>query len=266
MYIRHAFIILILLLSFTSLATPNNKVLRIAVSANFAEPLKALLPTFHQNTGIHTQVITGSTGNLFQQIVHGAPFDIFLAADSIRPNKLVELGLADAKQVSTYTIGELAFWSAKWHDASAPPSIEKVIQQLTLKEQRFAIANPTIAPYGKAAKQALTSLKLWPIPANKLVTGININQTFQQLRTGAVPIGIVAHSQLKQNNLTGMLIPTTHYQAITQQLVILSHSSQQAQAKKLRDFLLSDHTQAQLQAQGYQAVSSTQQATRRMIN
>jgi molybdate transport system substrate-binding protein len=241
---------------FSSASNNNNKPLRVAVAANFANTLQSLLPKFTQATGIKVQIITGSTGTLFQQIVHGAPFDIYLAADSIRPSQLVAQELAMKKSLRTYTIGELAFWSASWKQEQQLPSLTQVLQTIIKQPQRIAMANPQLAPYGKAAKQALIYNKAWQSVKDKLITGINIGQTFQQVRSQAVNIGIVAHSQLVQHNYRGIVIPQHHYQTIKQQLVIIKASKNMNKAQQLSDYLLSETVQNILTKQGYLAAST----------
>lgn len=222
--------------------TPHAKPLRIAVAANFTPVLKALLPEFHQQTNIQTQIISGASGALFLQIKHGAPFDIFISADSIRPEKLEQQGLVLSDSRKTYAIGQLALLSmdskAQLTDLAKPP-------------KRFAIANPDTAPYGKAAKQALQHIGLWQQYQPSLITGININQTFSQVRSRAVNSGIVANSQLVINKLTGVIIPSEYHQPIQQQFVIIKKRNNIEQAKRLSQFLLSPQTQQKIANFGY---------------
>lgn len=217
--------------------------LRIAVSANFSPVLKLILPKFEQQTGISSQVISGATGVLFQQIQHGAPFDIFLAADSERPQRLQADNLIIANSKQTYAFGQLALWSAREPITS--------LEQLNQPAKRFAIANPEIAPYGKAAKQVLVSLGLWSDYQDVLIQGININQTFQQIRSQAVNSGLVSYSQLALNNLSGVVLPQHLHQPIEQQLVILKNSKNIAKAQQLSTFLLSHDSQKIILAAGY---------------
>ena len=227
----------------------HNKPLRIAVSSNFAPVLEKLLPQFTRQTNIQTQIISGATGILFQQLKHGAPFDLFLAADSRRPQQLSDDKLTVANSLKTYAIGQISFWSSNLTEQK-----QLSLNNLTsgqIKPSRFAIANPDIAPYGKAAKQALVSLNLWQSFQTKLIKGININQTFQQVRSQAVTMGIVANSQLKINGLTGIVIPQKYYQPLKQQLVILQASKNQVQAQQLSTFLLSKKIQQAISELGY---------------
>jgi len=239
-----------------SLSSIENKPLRVAVAANFANTLQSLLPEFTQTTGIKVQIITGSTGTLYQQIVHGAPFDIYLAADDIRPSQLVTQKLAIKTSLQTYAIGELAFWSASWQQNQQLPNLTQVLQTIINQPQRIAMANPQLAPYGKAAKQALLYNKAWENVKNKLITGINIGQTFQQVRSHAVSIGIIANSQLVQHNYRGIVIPQHHYQTIKQQLVIIKSSKNIHKAWQLSSYLLSETVQNILTKEGYLTINT----------
>ena len=220
--------------------------LRIAVAANFAPVLKKLLPEFTAQTNIETQVISASSGTLYQQIKHAAPFDIFLSADAQRPQRLNDSQLIIENSLQTYTYGQIALWSATNQFSTFTSFLANIPT-----DQRFAIANPEIAPYGKAAKEALIAFGLWQTLQNKLIRGNNINQTFQQVRSRAVNLGIVSYSQLKLNKLTGLKIPQQYYQAIKQQLVILKRSKQVENAQKFTRFLLSEPIQKQLMKYGY---------------
>ncbi len=217
--------------------------LRIAVAANFAPALKILLADLPNKEHIRYQIISAATGTLYQQIKHGAPFDLFLAADSIRPALLEEEKLITINSRKSYAFGQIALWSATRKLTS--------LSELNSYSEHLAIANPNTAPYGKAAQQALAYLSLWPQLEKQLVTGINVNQTFQQVRSQAVPLGIVAYSQLKINQYQGVLIPEQFYQPIEQQLVIINTSKQVAIAQKISDFILQTSSQKKLQQLGY---------------
>ncbi|MCW8832405.1 MAG: molybdate ABC transporter substrate-binding protein [Colwellia sp.] len=241
MFFRLSFCIL-LSLSLTEYAYGEDKPLRIAVAANFTPALKKLLVEFHQQTNIDTQVISGATGALYLQIKHGAPFDIFISADSTRPKQLEQEGLVLANSRQTYALGQLALLSM--HSTVPLNDLKKI-------PSRFAIANPDTAPYGKAAKQTLEYLKLWSQYQPKLIQGININQTFAQVRSQAVTLGFVANSQLVLNKLTGVVVPTHYHQPIAQQLVIIKNSRNISKAKRLSEYLLTPSVQNKIVDFGY---------------
>jgi molybdate transport system substrate-binding protein len=226
-------------------ATP----LRIAVAANFAPALKILLADLPNKGHINYQIISAATGTLYQQIKHGAPFDLFLSADETRPALLEQKKLIIANSRKIYAYGQIALWSA-----TQPLNN---LSELNNYSGKLAIANPNTAPYGKAAQQALKHLSLWPQLKRKLITGININQTFQQVRSQAVPFGIVAYSQLVINRYQGSIIPPEYYQPIAQQLVIIKSSQQVELAQQISNFILQASSQDKLQQLGYLSVNST---------
>lgn len=222
--------------------------LRIAVAANFSPVLKPLLTKFTAKTGIQTQVISAASGAIFLQIKYGAPFDVFLSADSSRPIQLDQSGHALPGSRATYAVGRLAFYSS----TIATTSIDTLATQLSNKPRtRLAIANPDVAPYGKAAKEVLQHMQLWESYQSQFITGINISQTFTQLRSKSINQGFIAYSQLKANNLTGVLIPASYHQPIQQQLVILQNTLQPEAAAEFRQFLLSDQSQTFIENSGY---------------
>ena len=221
--------------------------LRIAVASNFFPVLEKIIPQFTEQTQIKTQIISSATGALFLQIKHGAPFDVFIAADTKRPQQLKQAQLLIPNSVHTYAYGQLALWSA-FNESLTLTALANVLSQ-----KRFAIANPKIAPYGKAAKEVLTHVNLWSMYKNKFIMGTNINQTFQQVRSKAVYAGIIANSQLRLNNLTGELIPETYYQPIEQQMGVLTRSKNVEAAKQFQQFLLSESVQQQLINYGYRS-------------
>jgi molybdate transport system substrate-binding protein len=225
---------------------PIDNPLRIAVSSNFTPVLKELLLEFHQQTTINTQIISGATGALFLQIKHGAPFDIFIAADSVRPKLLEQQKLILINSRKTYAIGQLALLSM--HRKAQLSDLALISQAIP---KYFAIANPDIAPYGKAAKQTLQHLGLWQQYKKRLITGINVNQTFAQVRSQAVSSGLVANSQLIMNKLDGVVIPSSYHQPIQQQLVIIKNRANIDHARRLSQFLLSPKIQQKIVSYGY---------------
>jgi molybdate transport system substrate-binding protein len=229
----------------------NEKPLRIAVASNFAPTLKKLLARYNakQIKFPSPLIIPASSGTLFLQIKHGAAFDLFLSADRERPELLTEAHLVLIGSQQTYAYGQLALWSAK-HEIAADP-----FTALKNNKQRLAIANPRIAPYGKAAKQVLENLQLWDSYKTRFIQGINIGQTFQQTRSQAVNLGIVSNSQLILNNLKGVIIPARLYQPIEQQLLILKRSQNIPQAQRFVTFLMSETSQQFIIDSGYMKLS-----------
>ncbi len=194
--------------------------LRIAVASNFAEAMTKIATQFQSETGQKVTLSFGSTGKHYAQIRNGAPFDLFFAADVRRPALLEQEGVAVAGRRFTYAIGKLALWSP---DSSRVDSLGQV---LTLDKFRFlAMANPDLAPYGKAAREVLEAKGVWDQLQGRIVQGENIGQSFQFVRSGNAELGFVAYSQVMRNGgpIEGSiwLVPDSLYKPIEQQAVIL---------------------------------------------
>ena len=199
-----------------------NKI-KVAVASNFTYAMKAVIKPFEQKTKHKIILIFGSTGKHYAQIKNGAPFELFFAADVKHPKRLEEQGIAIAGSRFTYAIGHIYLWGLQSDFVDPEGQILK-----TDKFHHLAIANPKLAPYGKAAQQVLKSLGLWNKLQKYLVTGENITQAFQFVQSGNAELGFIAYSQLKQSGQSlknhAWKIPQTLYQPIKQQAVLLKDS------------------------------------------
>lgn len=204
----------------------------VAVAANFKSTLEQVAKGFTEQTGIQVQISSGATGALYTQILHGAPYDLFLAADDERPALLVEKGLGEPDTLNSYAVGLLAFWV---------PGQQPDEATLTHWQGRLAIANPRIAPYGAAAKQVGEHLDILHRLRGNIVRGNNILHTFQYVQSGNVPAGLVALAQLRQAGIPDQefwLVPPQWHDSLQQQAVVLKRSKHPAEARALLDYLM----------------------------
>lgn len=221
--------------------------LRVAVASNFRPAMERAAAPFEQTSGREVTLIFGSTGKHYAQIVNGAPFDAFFAADAKRPRRLEREGLAVPGSRFTYAIGQVVLWSA---DAQLVDPAGRI-----LKSDRFrhlAIANPDLAPYGEAARAVLLGLGLWDALQPRLVRGENIAQTFQFVRTGNAELGFVARAQLQVPGRefpgSTWTPPQALYPPIEQQAVLLKDSPL---ARSFMAYMQSPEAAAILRAYGY---------------
>lgn len=226
------------LLSFTGVS--RAEAIRVAVASNFADAIRDIAQQFEEKTQHKVTLIVGSTGKHYAQIKHGAPFDAFFAADVKRPELLEQEDLIQAESRFTYAIGKVVLWSpyAKTVDAKA-----EVLQQADF--QHLSIANPKLAPYGRAAQQILQAQGVWDKLQKQMVRGENVGQAFQFVKSGNAELGFVAYSQVKQADaaMQGSLWepPIELYTPIEQQAVLLKDNA------VARDFLAFVQTEAMLQ-------------------
>lgn len=223
----------------------------IAVAANFAEVTEELETAFETTTDHTVTITSGSTGKLYAQIKQGAPFDILMAADQARPERLEAEGDAVPGSRFTYAIGRLALWS---------PDAQRISGDgIALLEAgdfaRLAIANPDLAPYGLAAKQALQHFGLWDALQPKIVMGQNIGQTFSMISTGNAELGLVAKSYAMstRNQTPGSRwdVPADAHEPIRQDAVILKHAEDNPAARAFADFLRSNAAREVITRFGY---------------
>ncbi len=225
--------------------------LRVAVASNFLLPVKELSKEFEKNTANKVVVISASTGKLYAQIKQGAPFDVLLAADSLRPELLEKEGIGVPGSRFTYAVGRLALWSA-----DTKLFLKKNLQVLNQKNFRYlAIANPKTAPYGKAAEQVLRKKGHWDQLQTRMVRGENISQTFQFLVTGNADIGFIALSQLRSNQGQrkgySWIVPAEWHDPIRQQALLLKRAKTNKAAKEFLSFLKSNQVQKKIESYGY---------------
>jgi molybdate transport system substrate-binding protein len=230
-------------LCFMMVVLPVNASLKIAVASNFKVTLEEIITLYAHQSDQQILVSSGSTGVLYNQINHGAPFDLFLSADKERAELIEasEYGLKGSR--FTYARGKLAFWV---------PNSDQAVNENTLLtyKGRVAVANAKLAPYGLATQQALETLNLQQ--NFSYVTGNNISQTYQFIDTGNIEAGFVAQALLLQNKQSHYyLLPSESYQPILQQGVMLSGSSDKQVLQKFVDFLQSKDIQEFIRRQGY---------------
>jgi molybdate transport system substrate-binding protein len=221
-----------------------------AVAANFAQPMREIAALFEADTGHELILVFGSTGQLYAQIVNSAPFDVMLAADQDRPERLVAQGLADGSTRFTYAIGQLVLWTANY-ELAANLDLELLASQ---RFRRLAIANPATAPYGRAAKEVLESLSLWERLSTRTAIGQSIGQTYAMVATGNAELGFVALSQVIQDagSGRGLRVPSTLHAPIRQDAVLLRRSENNEAAYALLEYLQSPQARGLIERYGYE--------------
>ena len=223
---------------------------QVAVASNFSKPMTEIAALFAAETGHEAKLSFGASGKFTAQISHGAPFEVFLSADTDKPALLVEQGLAQADSVFTYAQGQLVLWSAQ---AGYVDQEGKVLE--TGDFRHLAVASPQLAPYGEAARQVLEQLELSEALQARMVMGENISQTYQFVQSGNAELGFVAVSQVMQQGelQSGSVwrVPDNLYQPVKQDAVLLNTGKDNPAALALLAFLRGDSAQRVMLAYGY---------------
>lgn len=226
----------------------------VAVASNFInvfEKLKSSYISQQQDApsdvaDVEIVASYGSSGKLFAQIVHGAPFHIFLSADTDKPKKLVELALTQNQTVYTYALGQLVLVA---NNSEISP-IDMLKQQ---KFKHIAIANPKLAPYGLAAQNVIDSLGL-KINRRQIAMGENISQSYQFFTSKHAQLAFVAYAQIfNQPEINVWLVPDNLYHPIEQGMVLLKSAEHNNAATQFYQFLQSQQAQCLIASLGYKS-------------
>ena len=222
----------------------------VAVAANFSAPMQQIALAFQKDTGHQLRLSFGATGGFYAQIKNGGPFDVFLSADQLTPQKIEAEGLGVPQTRFTYATGQLVLWSKQ------DGLVDDKGQVLRSKNiQRIALANPKLAPYGAAALEAMTQLGLLDELKPKLVQGDNIAQTYQFVSTQNAQIGFVALSQVfadgKITTGSGWVLPSSLYKPILQDAILLKNGKDNSAAKALMLYIKGDKAKEMMKRYGY---------------
>ncbi len=216
--------------------------LRVAVAANFRGTLEQISAGFEAETGQQVRISSASTGVLATQILHGAPFDLFFAADELAPAALVRAGIghAGSGHAGSGHAGEC-------YASGALVLLGGSLEQLADPGLSLAIANPETAPYGRAALEVLARGEFAAGSGRKLVRGSNVLQAYQFWRSGASDLALVARSLAPRS---GIPIPADWHSPLEQHLLVIRSSPAVAAYLK---WLRSDTVRSLILEAGYRS-------------
>lgn len=219
---------------------------RVAVAANFMQAAKEIGVEFEKSTEHKVLFSFGSTGLLYTQISQHAPFQVFLAADQDRPKKAITEGLAVPESRFTYANGKIALYSKDQYLVKDESSLRNN------EIRKIAIANPTTAPYGKAAIEAMERLGVYQKIRDKIVLGNNIAQTYQFVYTENAEVGFISLSQIIfHDEGSRWILPDDLYSQVAQDAVLLKSGADNAAAISFMQFLKSPMARKIVKKYGY---------------
>lgn len=219
----------------------------IAVSTNFLNTMKKLKETFEQKSTHKLLLISGSSGQLYAQAIHGAPIDVFMSADQSRAEAL-EISLLGVRQSRfTYAVGQLVLWGPQLNSALSWSDTLKNIPST----QKIAIANPELAPYGEAAMQILESIQFTDGHGPQIVMGQNVGQAYAMVSTGSANIGLVAKSYFPNESTHVWNISNELFQPIKQDMILLKRGETNAAAIAFISYMRTKTAKNIIEQNGY---------------
>jgi molybdate transport system substrate-binding protein len=225
----------------------------VAAAADMSAALSQLVDTYTKKTGQAVKLSFGSSGNLTNQIRNGAPFDVFFSADEQYPQQLISEELAVQETLYRYAVGRLVLWVPN----DSPLDLTKLGIKALLDPsvKKLSIANPTTAPYGRAADAALHHYGIYDRVSSRLVLGENVSQAAQFVESGNAQAGLIAlsHALAPALKLKGRYwtLPLDDYPTLNQAAVVLSRSKQQPAARKFLEFVRSTEATSLLTSYGF---------------
>jgi len=230
----------------------------VAAAADLQFAMQEITSRYHKETGKTINSTYGSSGNFFQQLQNGAPFDLFFSANLDYPKKLEAAGLTDPDSFYQYARGKIVLWVSNDSKLDVSQGLKSVLDPSISK---IAIANPQHAPYGQAAVAALKKQNLYDKVSDKFVLGENISQASSFVVSGAAEAGIIALSLALSPNLRQQgrfyEIPSTDYPPIEQACVILKSSNHKNDARDFLNFLKKPANAEVLRSYGFDVPSAS---------
>jgi molybdate transport system substrate-binding protein len=243
----------LILLSVTLSIPARAQDLTIAAAADLRATLDEIASRFQTDSGVHVKLIYGSSGNFYQQIQNGAPFDLFLSANADYPKKLELAGLAMPGSYYEYARGKLVLL--------VPPNskleLSKGVRVLLDSEvKKIAIADPAHAPYGQAAVAALKTEQMYEAVSPRIVTAENVSQAASFVLSGAADAGIVALSLALSPSTDSKVryaeVPVRDYPPIQQACIVLRSSKSQKLAIQFAFYLRGEKAAEVFQRFGFE--------------
>jgi molybdate transport system substrate-binding protein len=251
--IRRTLLALLVLMAAPAQAQAAGKTLSVAAAANLKAAAEELKRGFEaEQQGVEVSLTFGASGTFFAQIQSGAPFDLFLSADREYPAKVIAAGLAAAADERSYAFGKLVAW--------LPPGSTLDLEQRGLPAlmnpavKHVAIANPAVAPFGRATEAALEAAGVLDAVKDKLVLGTSVNQAAQFATTGAADVAFLPASlTFGKEFSSGQVVPVSEalYPKIEQSGIVLSAAKEPALARAFLAFITGENGRAILGKYGY---------------
>jgi molybdate transport system substrate-binding protein len=205
----------------------------VAAASDLAGAMPELAAAFEAETGVRVDATLGSSGQLAQQVLQGAPVDVFLSADEIWVDRLEAAQRIVPGSRAVYAHGVLVLLAGR--NTEPPASLAALAGA---EFERIAIAHPEHAPYGRAAREALHNAAVFDAAESRLVLAENVRQTVQFAETRAVDVAISALSLMDSTRHRWTNVPPGSHTPLAQTAAVVADRPQQEAARAFVEFIL----------------------------
>ncbi len=223
--------------------------LRVAAASSMQDVMASLGSAFERQHGVRIVSTFGSSARLYHQIRRGAPYDVFMAADAVFPEKLEAEGKGSFRR--RYAKGRLVLWAPRRSPVDPTRGLDVLSEP---RVRKVAIANPKLAPYGQAAQAALETSKAGDAVTSKLVYGENASQAAHFVSTGGAEVGLLPLSLARSPRLSDegrfWLVPEKLHPPLFAEALVLNQAREKSEAKAFLDFCTGPEGQAILRRFG----------------
>lgn len=226
--------------------------LLVAAASDLRPAFEEIARQFESEHDAEVTISFGSSGQLAQQVVRGAPFDVFVAANEQYVDDVIAAGMGKGETKQRYAIGRLAMWSGV--DGDSPAVVEDLVLP---KYRRIVIANPEHAPYGIAARQALVAAGVFNAVQDRLVYGESVSDAQRIVETGNADVGIIALSLAMAAGGKHALVPVALHAPLMQSLVVTATGSRERLAREFADFVTGSRGREVLARNGFEPTSES---------
>jgi molybdate transport system substrate-binding protein len=225
--------------------------LLIAAAADLRPAFEEIRQQFESERKAEVTFSFGSSGLLAQQVIRGAPFDVFVAANEQYVDEVIAAGVGAGISKERYAIGRLALWSGV--EGDVPTSVANLVMP---RYRRIAIANPEHAPYGVAARQALEAAGIYEAVKTRLVYGENVSDAQRIVQTGNADVGIIGLSLALAAGGNFVVVPMGLHEPLVQTLVVIATGAKERLARDFVDFVTGPRGREILARNGFEPPSN----------
>jgi len=219
----------------------------VAAAANVSDVLNEIGKAFEAQSRTRVTFSFAATGALAKQIENGAPFDLFVSADVSTIDRLIRAGLLSSETKRVYARGRLVLWTR----SGSGIKLAQLSDLARPEVRKIALANPELAPYGRAAMEALTASGLLDQVRGKLVYGENVNQALQYAASGNAEAAFIPFSLTRRSQGEFIEVDGRLHQPIDQALAVIGASPRAETARRFADFIAGAEGRRLLEKYGY---------------